>query len=101
MERQPAVYVMASKRHGTLYIGVTSDICSRANSRKAGEIPGFTKHYGVKQLVRFQYFESMDNAIRREKQMKEWRRAWKIELIEKSNPAWRDLHEETCGAYLP
>jgi putative endonuclease len=101
MEKQPAVYILASRRHGTLYIGVTSDLCSRIVAHKEGRIPGFTARYGVKQLVWFQYFNSMDEAIRREKQMKEWRRGWKIELIETSNPTWCDLFEDTCGAWMP
>jgi putative endonuclease len=62
---------------------------------------GFTKIYAVKQLAWFQYFDTMEDAIRREKQLKEWRRSWKIELIEKSNPTWRDLFDETCGPYIP
>ncbi len=101
IEKQPAVYILASRRHGTLYTGVTSDLCSRIAAQKDGQIPGFTKQYGVKLLMWFEYFDSMEAAIRREKQIKEWRRAWKINLIEKLNPMWRDLFEDTCGAYLP
>jgi putative endonuclease len=101
IEKQPAVYIAASQRHGTLYIGVTSDLCSRIVAHKDGTLPGFTRKYGVKTLVWFQYFDSMEEAIRREKQLKEWKRGWKIELIEKLNPVWRDLFEETCGPYLP
>ena len=100
MEKQPAVYTLASRRHGTLYIGVTSDLCSRVAAHKEGRIPGFTARYGVKQLVWFQYFDSMDEAIRLEKQLKEWQRGWKIELIERSNPTWRDLFEDTCGVWI-
>jgi putative endonuclease len=100
IEKVPAVYILASKRHGTLYIGVTSDLCSRVAAHKDGTIPGFTRKYGVKILVWFEQYETMELAIRREKQIKEWKRAWKIELIEKLNPAWRDLFEETCGRYI-
>ena len=96
-EKQPTVYILASSRHGTLYIGVTSDLCSRISAHKQGLIEGFTKTYGVKMLVWFLTFDSMDDAIRREKQLKEWQRGWKIELIEKQNPTWRDLYSEACG----
>jgi putative endonuclease len=99
-EKVPAVYILASRRHGTLYTGVTSDLCSRAAAHKQGDIPGFTKKYRVKMLVWFEYLGSMDEAIKREKQLKEWQRGWKIELIEKLNPTWRDLFEETCGAWI-
>jgi len=95
-EIQPAVYILASRRNGTLYIGVTSDLCSRIAQHRDGSIPGFTKTYDVKILVWFQYFDSMADAIQREKQLKEWKRIWKLELIESSNPNWRDLYEEAC-----
>jgi putative endonuclease len=78
-----------------------SDLCSRIAAHKNGTIPGFTRRYGVKLLVWFEHHETMEAAIQREKQMKEWKRAWKIEAIEKLNPTWRDLFEETCGRYLP
>ena len=97
---QPAVYMVASRRNGTLYIGVTSDLCNRVRDHKLGRIPGFTKKYGVKLLVWFELCDAMENAIRKEKQMKEWRRAWKIQLIEKSNPRWADLYNETCGQFV-
>jgi putative endonuclease len=84
-EKVPAVYILASRRHGTLYIGVTSDLCSRIAAHKDGTISGFTLKYDVKMLVWYDYAGSMEDAIRREKQLKEWRRGWKIELIEKSN----------------
>jgi len=101
VEIQPAVYILASRRNGTLYIGVTSDLCSRIAQHKEGSIPGFTKKYDVKILVWFEHFDEMAAAIKREKQMKEWKRDWKIKLIQSSNPDWRDLHEETCGAFSP
>jgi len=95
-EIQPAVYILASRRNGTLYIGVTSDLCSRVAQHRDGSFPGFTKKYDVKTLVWFQYLDSMPAAIAREKQLKEWKCAWKLQLIESSNPDWRDLHAETC-----
>jgi len=90
----PCVYVLASRRDGTLYIGVTSDLFSRLQSHKAGHIPGFTKRYGVDRLVYFELHPTMEHAITREKQMKKWRRAWKIALLESTNPEWRDLSPE-------
>jgi len=89
--KQPAVYILASKRNGTLYVGVTSDLIKRAWEHKNGITGGFTKKYNVHTLVYYQIFEDMSSAILREKQIKKWRRAWKIELIEKSNRTWRDL----------
>ncbi|HEY1145315.1 MAG TPA: GIY-YIG nuclease family protein [Allosphingosinicella sp.] len=93
MEKSGYVYIMASRRNGTLYIGVTSDLPKRAWEHRNGVIGGFTKRYGCKRLVWFQAFESLDEARRRELQMKEWKRAWKIEDIEKENPVWADLWE--------
>ena len=89
--KQPAVYILASKRNGTLYVGVASDLIKRAWEHKNGITGGFTKKYNVHTLVYYELFEDMSSAIRREKQMKKWRRAWKIELIEKSNRAGWDL----------
>jgi putative endonuclease len=99
-EKVPAVYILASKRYGTLYIGVTSDLCSRVAAHKQGTVPGFTQKYGVKLLVWYEFLGSMEEAIKREKRLKEWRRDWKIELIEKLNPTWRDLFEEMCGVWI-
>ncbi len=87
-----AVYIMASGRHGTLYIGVTSNLARRAYEHREGLIPGFTKTYGCKRLVWLQSFELMTNAIRREKTLKHWVRAWKINLIERENPNWDGLY---------
>ena len=101
MEKVPCAYILANKRHGTLYIGVTGDLCSRVREHKLGEVEGFTKRYNVKLLVWFELFGSMDEAIKREKQLKEWQRGWKITLIEKMNPVWNDLHEEQCGQFIP
>jgi putative endonuclease len=91
MDRQPAVYILASQRNGTLYIGVTSNVMKRLYEHRAGAIDGFTSRYAVHMLVRFEMFEDMENAIAREKQLKAWRRAWKIALIQEENPDWRDL----------
>ena len=91
------VYILASQTRGTLYIGVTSDLAHRATQHRDGAMPGFSKTYGVKRLVHFETFDDIDVAIRREKQLKKWLRAWKIALIEKTNPEWRDLWPEVVG----
>ena len=91
MTKQPAVYILASKRNGTLYIGVTRNLQKRAWEHKNDQVQGFTKRYGVHRLVYYELHEQMMAAISREKQMKKWNRAWKLELIEKENPEWRDL----------
>lgn len=94
MGKQPAVYILASKRNGTLYVGVTSNLVRRAWQHKNGTTGGFTKKYNVHTLVYYEHFDDMTSALVREKQMKKWRRAWKIELIEKSNRSWKDLWSE-------
>ena len=99
-DKVPTVYILASKRYGTLYVGVTSDLCSRVVAHKQGSLPGFTQKYKIKMLVWYEFCGSMEDAIRREKQLKEWQRGWKIALIEKLNPVWRDLFEEMCGAWM-
>ena len=91
MSQQAAVYILASKRNGTLYIGVTSDLKKRVWEHKNDLVEGFTKRYGVHQLVYYELHGDMMSAIRREKQMKKWNRSWKLELIERQNPDWRDL----------
>ncbi|MBW8743648.1 MAG: GIY-YIG nuclease family protein [Sphingomonas sp.] len=91
MEKQGYVYIMASKRNGTLYIGVTSDLPKRAYEHREGLVAGFTKKYGCKSLVWFAVFDTIEAARARELQMKEWRRAWKLEAIEELNPDWVDL----------
>ena len=90
----PCVYILASKRNGTLYIGVTNDIVRRTSEHKGDLLDGFTKRYGVHLLVHVEFHETMPLAIAREKQIKKWRRAWKLELIEQNNPQWRDLYDE-------
>jgi putative endonuclease len=92
-DRQPAVYVLASKRNGTLYIGVTSDLRKRVWEHRSDVVDGFTKRYGIHRLVYYELYADMESAIRREKQMKKWNRAWKLELIEQHNPIWQDLWE--------
>ena len=94
MERQPAVYVLASKQNGTLYIGVTSDLAKRVWEHKNDLVEGFTKKYGVHRLVYYEMHGDMLSAITREKQLKNWNRAWKLELIEEKNPEWKDLWDE-------
>jgi putative endonuclease len=88
---QPMVYLLASHRNGTLYVGVTSDLMKRLYQHREGVIGGFTKEKGIKRLVWFEAHETMESAIIREKRIKKWNRAWKIKLIEESNPDWRDL----------
>jgi len=88
------VYLMASQRNGTLYAGVTNNLVRRVWEHKTGQVPGFTVQYEVKDLVWFDSTDSVESAIRREKQIKEWKRAWKIRLIEASNPYWRDLYAD-------
>ena len=97
MPKQPAVYILASKRNGTLYIGVTSDLVKRVWQHKEDMVEGFTKKYGVHTLVYYELHADMVEAIGREKQLKKWNRAWKVELIEKENPHWRDLWPELVG----
>ena len=93
-EKQPAVYIVASGKNGTLYIGLTSALWQRICDHKNGHFYGFTKKYGVSRLVWYEHHHSMPSAIHREKRLKTWLRSWKIELIEKFNPEWRDLHDE-------
>ena len=90
-EKQPTVYILASRRNGTLYVGVTSDLPRRLSQHREGELGGFTKRYRVHMLVYYEIHDSMASAITREKQIKEWKRAWKVELIERENPQWLDL----------
>ena len=91
--KQPAVYVLATYKRGTLYVGVTSDLVRRVWQHKSDFADGFTKWYGVHSLVWYELHETMESAIRREKAMKKWRRAWKVALIEATNPGWIDLYK--------
>jgi len=92
--KQPCVYILASGWDGTLYVGVTSDLIKRVWEHKNDLIEGFTRQYRVQRLVWFERHETMESAILREKAIKEWNRARKIELIEESNPKWQDLYPE-------
>lgn len=94
MERQPAVYILASGFHGTIYTGVTSNLLQRIAQHREGAFGGFTAEYEVKRFVWYEMHASMEQAIVREKRVKRWRREWKVALIEKGNPFWRDLAEE-------
>ncbi len=94
MDRQFCVYILASKWNGTLYIGVTSQLATRVWQHKSKVVEGFSAKYGVDKLVYYEAHGCAEAAIVREKQLKKWRRSWKIELIESLNPEWRDLYEE-------
>jgi putative endonuclease len=96
-ERQFYVYILASKRNGTLYVGVTNNLVRRVWEHKQGLAAGFTKQYGVNLLVYFEAHDNVEGAITREKQIKRWRRAWKLALIERENPNWRDLYAELAA----
>ena len=104
--KSPCVYLLASHYHGTLYVGVTSDLVTRVWHHRTGAIPGFTRQYGVRSLVWFEQHPGMREAIEREKAIKHWRREWKIALIQRNNPEWRDLYPRICRlgdapSYLP
>jgi putative endonuclease len=96
--KAPAVYMLASERNGTLYIGVTSDLIKRVWQHKESLADGFTKKYDVKMLVWYEQHETMESAIAKEKTMKKWLREWKLKTIEQTNPDWRDLWPEITGA---
>ncbi len=91
MPKQPCVYILASKHYGTLYIGVTSNLIARLHPPRTGAAKGFTSRYAVYRLVRYEFFADMPTAIASEKQLKNWHRDWKINLIESDNPHWGDL----------
>ncbi len=93
-EKSPSIYILASAPRGTLYIGVTSDLVKRVWEHRNDLVDGFTRKYGVHRLVYFELHQRMYDAIQREKRLKRWERLWKIELIEKRNPEWRDLWDE-------
>jgi len=97
MSKTYFVYIMASRRNGTLYIGVTNDLLRRVWEHREGIVPGFTKKYGVKMFVHFEMFGEITLAIRRETRLKKWKRSWKIGLIEETNPEWRDLYQDITG----
>jgi putative endonuclease len=97
MKKQFYVYILASKRNGTLYTGVTSDLIQRVWQHKHDMVEGFTKKYGVKKLVYYEVHDNAESAVTREKRIKKWRRKWKLRLIEEKNPQWTDLHDEIVG----
>ena len=91
MAKNPCVYILASQKHGTLYVGVTSDLSRRIEAHRSGSVAGFTKDYKVHRLVYAEPHETMEVAITREKQIKKWEQAWKVRLIEQENSEWTDL----------
>jgi putative endonuclease len=91
------VYIMASQRNGTLYVGVTSDLVKRIWEHRQDAVKGFTQRYQVHDLVWYEQHETAESAISREKRIKKWKRSWKIELIQAMNPDWRDLYEDVVG----
>lgn len=93
MQKGGWVYIMTNRRDGVLYIGVTSDLVVRASQHRAGETKGFTQRYWLRQLIYYERYEEIVDAIAREKVLKKWRRAWKVTLIETMNPEWQDLYE--------
>ncbi len=98
--KTPCVYLMASKRDGILYIGVTSSLADRVSAHKQGLFEGFTKKHGIHTLVYYEMHETMELAIQRESRLKKWKRAWKVRLIQEMNPEWVDLYDEKLGAIV-
>ncbi len=96
MKKQFYVYILCSKRNGTLYTGITSDLAKRIFEHKSDLVEGFTKKYNVHHLVWYEAHESAESAITREKQIKKWKRVWKLKLIEQDNPEWIDFYESIC-----
>ena len=99
MDKNYYVYILASKRNGTLYVGITSDLIKRIWQHKEKLVEGFTKKYKVDRLVYFEEFKDPENAIKREKRLKKYKREWKINLIEKDNPRWADLYDSLISGY--
>jgi len=97
MEKAFCVYLLASARNGTLYVGVTSNLVQRVWQHKEGAVDGFTRKYRVKRLVWYEQHDSAESAIQREKQIKKWNREWKVQLLEERNPYWNDLYLEIAG----
>jgi putative endonuclease len=95
--KQPVVYILASQRNGTLYVGVTSNLVARTWQHRNHVVEGFTSRYDVTLLVWYELHETMESAILREKQIKKWNRAWKLRLIQESNPRWLDLWDSIVG----
>jgi putative endonuclease len=90
------VYILASRRDGAIYVGITNDLVRRVYEHRIKAVPGFTKKYNITQLVCFETYDDPISAISREKELKKWKRAWKIQLIMKNNPNWNDLYESIC-----
>lgn len=99
MNKQYYIYIMSNKKNGTLYIGVTSDIIKRVWEHKNNVIQGFTSKYGLHNLVYYEVYDDIENAIKREKRLKLWLRQWKIDLIEGMNPDWNDLYDQILGSF--
>ena len=97
MTRAPCVYILASQRKGTLYIGVTSNLTKRVWEHQNDFVPGFTREYGVHTLVWYEQHATMESAITREKALKKWKRQWKVALVQRENPQWRDLYPRVLG----
>ena len=97
VEKRPCVYILASQRNGTLCVGATSELARRVFEHKEGAIDGFTKDYGVHDLVFYEFHETMNDALTRERRIKKWRRQWKLDLIEQNNPQWRDLYQDLAS----
>ena len=94
--KQYFVYILAKGRNSTFYVGMTSDLQKRIWEHKQGVVYGFTKKYGIKTLVYYEIFDDPENAIKREKELKKWKRVWKMRIIEEMNPEWEDLYETIC-----
>lgn len=92
--KRPCVYILTSRRNGTLCVGVTSDLARRVFEHRSGAVPGFTRSYGVHRLVFAEFHDTMMDAIACEKRIKKWRRAWQLDLIERCNPQWQDLYDD-------
>jgi putative endonuclease len=97
MEKVGYVYILANARYGNMYVGVTSDLVQRVWQHRGEFVDGFTKTYGIKRLVWYEIHGGIEEAIYREKQIKKWNRTWKINMVHKFNPLWRDLFDEICG----
>lgn len=95
--KQPCVYILVNRPHGTFYVGVTGDLHTRMAEHDQGLLDGFTKRYGIKTLVYYELHETFDVAIKREKLLKRWNRVWKVRLIEHMNPEWRNLYDDRTG----
>lgn len=95
--KRPCVYILVNHPHGTFYVGVTGDLNTRMAEHDQGLIDGFTKQHGIKTLVYYEMHETFDDAIRREKRLKRWNRAWKVRLVEQMNPEWRNLFDPATG----